>query len=95
MVSAGGGYGTILSGKSEAGGAGFIASTQRPTNSYVNLQGDFFKKKLSKHYISLPLYIPALSYPPILIIKLLTCLCTLESHLGGKGLVFPSALTLA
>ena len=36
-----------------------------------------------------------LHVPPILIIKLLTYLCTLESHLGGKGLVFPSALTLA
>ena len=43
-VSAGGGHGTILSGKSEAGGAGFIASTQRPTNSYVNLQGDFLHR---------------------------------------------------
>ena len=39
-VSAGGGHGPILLGKSEAGG-GSIASTQRPTNSYVNLQGDF------------------------------------------------------
>ncbi len=39
-VSAGGGHGPILLGKSEAGG-GSIASTQRPINSYVNLQGDF------------------------------------------------------
>jgi hypothetical protein len=36
-VSAGGGHGPILLGKSEAGGGGAIASTQRPTNSYVNL----------------------------------------------------------
>jgi len=40
-VSAGGSHGPILLGKSEAGGRGSIASTQRPTNSYVNLQGDF------------------------------------------------------
>ena len=39
-VSAGSGHGPILLGKSEAGG-GSIASTQRPINSYVNLQGDF------------------------------------------------------
>jgi hypothetical protein len=39
-VSAGGGHGLILLGKSEAGG-GSIASAHRPTNSYVNLQGDF------------------------------------------------------
>ena len=39
-VSAGGGLGPILLGKSEAGG-GSIALTQRPINSYVNLQGDF------------------------------------------------------
>jgi hypothetical protein len=31
----------ILLGKSELGGGGSIASTQRPTNSYVNLQGDY------------------------------------------------------
>jgi hypothetical protein len=41
-VSAGGGHGPILSGKSEAGGAGSTASTQSPTNSYMNLQGDFY-----------------------------------------------------
>ena len=42
-VSAGGGHGPILLGKLEAGGAGSIALTQRPTNSYVNLQaGRFF-----------------------------------------------------
>jgi uncharacterized membrane protein YgcG len=38
------------------------------------------------------LHPPALVFlhvPPILIIKLLTYLCTLESHLGGKGSVFP------
>jgi hypothetical protein len=40
-VSAGGGHGPILLGKSEAGG-GSIASTKRPTSSYVNLQGVFF-----------------------------------------------------
>jgi hypothetical protein len=39
-VSAGGGHGPILLGKSEAGG-GSIALTQRPINSYVNLQGEF------------------------------------------------------
>ena len=39
-VSVGGGHGSILFGKSEAGG-GSIVSTQRPTKSYVNLQGDF------------------------------------------------------
>ncbi len=38
--SAGGGHGPILLGKSEAGG-GSIASTQRPTNFYVNLPGVF------------------------------------------------------
>jgi hypothetical protein len=38
-VSAVGGHGPILLGKSEAGG-GAIASNTRPTNSYVNLQGD-------------------------------------------------------
>jgi hypothetical protein len=38
-VSAGGGHGPMLLGKSEAGG-GSIASTQRPINSYVNLQED-------------------------------------------------------
>ena len=42
-VSAGGSHGPILIGKSEAGG-GSIASTQRPTNSYVNLQGDFLHR---------------------------------------------------
>ena len=26
----------------ESGGAGSIVSTQRPTNSYMNLQGDFY-----------------------------------------------------
>jgi hypothetical protein len=41
-VSAGGGHGPILLGKSEARGAGSIASTKRPANSYVNLQGDFY-----------------------------------------------------
>jgi hypothetical protein len=39
-VSAGGGHGPILLGKSEAGG-GSIVSTQRPTTSYVNVQGEF------------------------------------------------------
>ena len=39
-VSAGGGHGPILLGKSEAGGGESIA-TQRPTNSYVNLKEDF------------------------------------------------------
>ena len=43
-VSAGGGHGPILLGKSEAGGRESIASTQRPTNSYVNLQGDFLHR---------------------------------------------------
>ena len=42
-VSVGGGHGPILLGKSEAGG-GSIASTQRPINSYVNLQGDFLHR---------------------------------------------------
>ena len=42
-VCAGGGHGPILLGKSEAGG-GSIVSTQRPTNSYVNLQGDFLHR---------------------------------------------------
>ena len=40
-VSAGGGHGPILLGKLEAGEWGSISLTQRPTNSYVNLQGDF------------------------------------------------------
>ena len=40
-VSVGGGHDPILFGKSEAGGRGSIASTQRPTNSYVILQGVF------------------------------------------------------
>ena len=40
-VSAGGGHGPNLLGKSEAGG-GSIALTQRPINSYVSLQGDFY-----------------------------------------------------
>ncbi len=39
-VSAGGGHGLILLGKSEAEG-GSMGLTQRPTNSYVNQQGDF------------------------------------------------------
>ena len=39
-VSAGGGHGPIALGKSDAGG-GSIVWTQRPTNSYMNLQGDF------------------------------------------------------
>jgi hypothetical protein len=39
-VFAGGGHGPILLGKWEAGG-GSIVLTQRPTNSYVNLQEDF------------------------------------------------------
>ena len=43
-VSAGGGHGPILLGKSEGGGS--IASTQRPTNSYVNPQRDFLVKNL-------------------------------------------------
>jgi len=39
-VSAGGGHGPILLGKSEAGGRG--GQLRRPRdNSYVNLQGDF------------------------------------------------------
>ena len=40
-VFAGGGHGPNLLGKLDAGGGGSIASTQRPTNSYVSLQGDF------------------------------------------------------
>ena len=43
-VSAGGGHGPILLGKSEAGG-GSIALTQRPINSYVNLQGDYTSRQ--------------------------------------------------
>ena len=39
-VSASGGHGLNLLGKSEAGG-GSIALTQRPIDSYVSLQGDF------------------------------------------------------
>ncbi len=42
-VSAGGGHGPILLGKSEVEG-GAIASTKRPTNSYINLQGDFLHR---------------------------------------------------
>ena len=43
-VSAGGGHGPILLRKSEAGGRESIASAQRHTNSYVNLQGDFLHR---------------------------------------------------
>ncbi len=43
-VSAGGGHGHNLLGKSEAGGGGSIALTQRPINSYVSLQGDFLHR---------------------------------------------------
>ena len=39
-VSAGGSHGLILLGKSKAGG-GSLASAQRSSDSYVNLQGDF------------------------------------------------------
>jgi hypothetical protein len=59
-----------------------------------------FALKLNKYISISPNTTPRgtcifLHIPPILIIKLLTYLCTLESHLGGKGSVFPSALTLA
>ena len=40
-VSVGSGHGPILLGKSEVGGGGSIVSTQRLTNSYINLKGDF------------------------------------------------------
>ena len=43
-VSAGGDHGPILLGSQKRGGWGSIASTQRPTNSYVNLQGDFLHR---------------------------------------------------
>jgi hypothetical protein len=39
-VFAGGGHGPIFLGKWEAGRESIVL-TQRPTNSYVNLQGDF------------------------------------------------------
>ena len=61
-VSAGGGHGPNLLGKSDAGGGGAIALTQRPINSYVSLQGDFLHR--AEFF-----YIKACKKSPILVKK--------------------------